>query len=154
MEDMKKLQAEADALQASLTPAEDKPVPGDQLPAGELADAEPKKPPAPISEEVQDILKMVVKGLEKPFPRATALWPAETRKELGDLLQDLCIKHGWLQEGVMRGAGPEVALLFFGGTMGYSTYKAVQIDLAALAMQEQIPAESTDATQPAPAATA
>ena len=129
------LQAEADKIQAGITPPTEDATQGADQANGEPASDKPAAPRVSISEEVDDILGLAIKGLQGPFPRATALWPKETRKELGDLLQELCDKYGWLQEGVMRGAGTEIALIFFAGTMGYSTYKAVLLDLAA--MKEQ-----------------
>ena len=108
-----------------------------QLAAGaEPVPVDPNAPPEPLpvdlAGEISSVLLMVTQILRPALPSVADLYTAETAGAVGQAVAGVCLKHGWLQNGMMGQWGEEIACAAVVLPLGFATVKAAQSDLVEL----------------------
>lgn len=140
----------ADAAAAPLPP----PPPGapGASPAASLAPPVPDRG-ALLGNEITGLALMLVEVLGKPFPSVKQLYTPQVTAAAGEAIARVCVKHGWLLNGLAGGYGEELAAAVLLLPLGYQTYQGVSKDLARLKAHAESgadPAPPEPAMPPAP----
>lgn len=128
-------------------------------PPAPAVEEKPAIPPNPkLTAELGGFIAAAVAGLSPMLPSLKEIYTDETIGMVASSVSVVCVKHGWLKEGIAGKYGEEVAAAFVLLPVAVATYKGVSADLAALAAKNkpQLPApaaapvpESSEPTAPA-----
>ena len=111
-----------------------------------------QKPAAPtLATEIGALVTMFVSMAKPILPSLGAIYTPETTNAVSEAVAAVCIKHGWLQDGIAKGYGEEVAAAAILLPIGFATYQGVRADIAAMKpKKETIPPTAADAFVGAP----
>lgn len=137
--DLEALAGEVKAADAAAAPL---PPPGEAA-KGSPAPAMPD-PAARLGNEITGLALMLVEVLGKPFPSLKTIYTPQVTAAAGEAVARVCVKHGWLVNGLAGGYGEELAAAMILLPLGYQTFQGVSKDLAVLK------ARQADAEDPAP----
>jgi len=145
------LEALAGEVKAADTAASPLPPPGAP---GEAAAASPAPDRAALlGNEITGLALMLVEVLGKPFPSLKTIYTPPVTAAAGEAVARLCVKHGWLMNGIAGGYGEELAAAMILLPLGYQTYQGVSADLARLKARQEGAADPAPAEVPAPGQT-
>lgn len=105
-------------------------------------------PAAALGNEITGLALMLVEILGKPFPSLKTIYTPQVTAAAGEAVARVCIKHGWLLNGLAGGYGEELAAAMILLPLGYQTFQGVSKDLAVLKARHE------GAADPAPPAAA
>lgn len=125
--DLEALAGEVKAADAAAAPL---PPPGEAA-AGSPPPAMPD-PAARLGNEITGLALMLVEVLGKPFPSLKTIYTPQVTAAAGEAVARVCVKHGWLVNGLAGGYGEELAAAMILLPLGYQTYQGVAKDLAVL----------------------
>ncbi len=125
--DLEALAGEVKAADAAAAPL---PPPGEAA-AGSPPPAMPD-PAARLGNEITGLALMLVEVLGKPFPSLKTIYTPQVTAAAGEAVARVCVKHGWLLNGLAGGYGEELAAAMILLPLGYQTFQGVSKDLAVL----------------------
>lgn len=125
--DLEALSGEVKAADAAAAPL---PPPGEAA-AGSPPPAMPD-PAARLGNEITGLALMLVEVLGKPFPSLKTIYTPQVTAAAGEAVARVCVKHGWLVNGLAGGYGEELAAAMILLPLGYHTFQGVTKDLAVL----------------------
>lgn len=122
MDELQQLQGEALAADASAAPPV-QPVIG--------PDGQPVQEPQPVdvAGEVAAMMKIAVGILSPVLPSLGEIYTEQTIGACSKAIAGVCVKHGWLNDGLMGKWGEEIAAAAILLPIGYATYNGVRGDL-------------------------
>jgi hypothetical protein len=115
--------AERAALQASATEGEGAAAPA----AGQGAEVAPAEA---LAVEFAGIAGALLAAVGPMFPSVKAIYSEEVIKAAAASVAAVCVKHGWLQGGLMGEYAEELTALMVCGPLAVATVQAVKVDLA------------------------
>lgn len=92
---------------------------------------------APLSVEFADAITTAVTMLEPIFPTLGKVYTPATVERIGMATERVCIKRGWLQNGLFGGQTEELMLAAVLVPVALSTWAAVKADLIAAKVAEK-----------------
>lgn len=98
-------------------------------------------PPLPdrsavLGNEITGLALMLVEVLGKPFPSLKQIYTPQVTAAAGEAIARVCVKHGWLPNGLSGGYGEELAAAMILLPLAYQTYQGVNHDLARMKMRQ------------------
>lgn len=85
-----------------------------------------------LAGEFSVYLTMIVGVVAPALPSVKAIYSEQVIGGLSEATAAVCIKHGWLQDGIGGKYAEEITLAALIIPLGLATHKAVQHDIAAL----------------------
>lgn len=107
------------ALQAAAAGAP--PVPG--------TEPEPQDNGPDLAREIEGLVSVAVVTLTPLFPSLKETYTPEITKAAAGAIAAVCVKHGWMQGGMMGEWGEEIACVAIVGPLGFSTWNGIRQDL-------------------------
>lgn len=101
---------------------------------------EPESKTIALAAEIGGLLAMMVGVASPMFPSLEQIYTPEVCEKVGNALEPVCMKHGWLQGGIGGEYKEEIMALCVIGPLAFATYKGVQGDIAARQPAKQIEA--------------
>lgn len=93
-----------------------------------------------LAAEISGLLTMFV-GMTKPiFPSLGIIYTEEVIKTVGESLEPVCVKHGWLSGGIGGAYGEELLAICVVGPLAFATYNGMKSDIEAKKPQKKIEA--------------
>lgn len=106
------------------------------------AQQEDQQQAVPLAQEIAGALLMAANVVGPMFPSLQAIYTPDTCEKVGMALEPVCIKHGWLQDGIGGKYKEELLALAVVGPLAFATYKGVQADIAASKPKENSQVEN------------
>lgn len=104
---------------------------GQPLPGSQATEDVGQATGIPLSKEIAGVLAMVVGVVGPMFPSIKTIYTKEVCEAVGEAVEPVCVKHGWLADGIGGKYGEEMMALMVVGPLAYATYVGVQSDIAA-----------------------
>lgn len=121
----------------------------DQDPAAQIEQQENASNQARIKGELSGLINTFV-GLAGPMlPSLKVIYTPTATDQAADAVAAVCVKHGWLEDGIMQGYQEEITAAFILAPLGIATYHGVKGDIAAIKRLEN-KTQDTPASQAAP----
>lgn len=93
-----------------------------------------------LAAEIGGLLVMMAGVASPMFPSLEQIYTPEVCEKVGNALEPVCIKHGWLQGGIGGEYKEEIMALCVMAPLAFATYKGIQGDIAAKQPAKQIEA--------------
>lgn len=121
----------AAGLSALLAQVEPQAAPGAGSggPEGQGGEVEPQA--VPLSVEIAEAITASVTLLSPMFPTLERVYTEQTVQRLSVATERVCVKRGWLQNGLFGGASDELMLAAVAVPVALSTWSAIRADLVA-----------------------
>jgi hypothetical protein len=88
-------------------------------------------PEIKLADEISGLLQMLV-GVGAPmFPSLAMIYTPETVKQVGEAIEPVCRKHGWLQDGMGGKYKEEMLAMAIVAPLGFATWQGIKADIAA-----------------------
>lgn len=121
----------AAGLSALMAEVEQPQTPGQGQGEGQGQGAEIEPQAVPLSVEIADAITASVALLSPMFPTLEKVYTEQTVQRLSVATERVCVKRGWLQNGLFGGASDELMLAAVAVPVALSTWSAIRADLVA-----------------------
>lgn len=121
----------AAGLSALMAEVEQPQTPGQGQGEGQGQGAEIEPQAVPLSVEIADAITASVALLSPMFPTLEKVYTDQTVQRLSVATERVCVKRGWLQNGLFGGASDELMLAAVAVPVALSTWSAIRADLVA-----------------------
>ncbi|GGI16911.1 hypothetical protein [Oxalicibacterium faecigallinarum] len=111
---------------------------GQPQPGATTPEQEQQAPGVSLSQEIAGALAMMVGVVGPMFPSVKEIYTKEVCQAVGEAVEPVCIKHGWLADGIGGKYGEELMALMVVGPLAYATYVGVAGDIAARQKSSQV----------------
>ncbi len=138
--DLEALAGEVKAADAAAAPLPPPGAPGAGPGAPPLPDTAVVRA-ASLGNEITGLALMLVEVLGKPFPSLKQIYTPQVTAAAGEAVARVCVKHGWLMNGLAGGYGEELAAAMILLPLGYQTFQGVSADLARLKARQEAGAD-------------
>ena len=101
---------------------------------------------AMLSTEIDSLLQMVVSVLTPALPSLREIYTSEVTQTLAETTARVCVKHGWLQDGIGGKYAEEIALAAVALPIALATYSGIKGDIAKMKQKNAI-GDKTEAKQ-------
>lgn len=109
------------------------------------------QPAEVMAKEIGGLVTGLVGVLSPAFPSLKTIYTPEAIGAAAAAVSAVCVKHGWLESGLMGEYGEEITALIVCGPLAVATYQGVKGDMAR--MKEKAKAEEpVQAVPPVPPA--
>lgn len=125
---------------AALEKAAGAEIQGEQ--AAQLAQSDDER--GKLAKELAGMVGMFVPIATPMLPSLGKIYTPETIDAAANAAAAVCVKHGWLENGVMDGYGEEITAVVVLGPLAIATYHGVRSDLAALETKKPEPGKRTE----------
>lgn len=112
------------------------------VPGAPQQEQQEEAPPVPLAQEIAGGLLMVANLAAPMFPTLQAIYTQETCQQVGVALEPVCIKHGWLVDGIGGKYKEELLALAVVLPLAFATYKGIQADIEASKKKESTQVEN------------
>lgn len=96
-----------------------------------------------IAGEMAGLILALVQITKPVFPSLESIYTEDTAHAAAQAVAAVCVKHGWLQEGITGGHSEEIAAAMILLPLGFATYRGIKGDLAAMKPKKE-PAQVGD----------
>lgn len=127
----------AASMGALMVLAEQEPQPAGAVVMAQPQAIEQEPPRAPLRVELADAITASVTLLEPFFPTLPTVYSPPTVQRLAVATEAVCVKRGWLANGLFGGASEEVMLAAVVIPVGLATWGAVRADLIRAKIEEK-----------------
>lgn len=99
----------------------------------QMAEEAPQEDPAEsLGGEIAGILMAMAAAVGPALPSLKRIYTPETSKAAGDAVARVCVKHGWLGDGLLGNWGEEIGAAVVLIPLAVTTYQGVKADVDAM----------------------
>ncbi|WP_151446719.1 hypothetical protein [Lacisediminimonas profundi] len=123
---------------------------GDQGAPGAAGEAQQGEAGVPLAQEISAVLSLLVKLATPIFPSLEEIYSEQVIGAVGAAVEPVCIKHGWLADGIGGKYAEELAAACVLGPLAWATVTGIKRDIASRKKPEAIGQGPANLSAPIP----